>query len=297
MNGRRVREDLFALGFYSSTSERSTSGLYAPSDAEWNYKDIPHLAEVHNQVDGVLIDAGDQHVASVLLQKIGPLSVPLLIYIGDTGKSGAIYVGVVGPFVLMVSTTWLREASVSTRVVTKYELFSKKPFRFLHPFIHRLLSRNYDTLMKADLPMREQRGRLRSRGYSFRGDVDGYRFRQSTNVHLRNLIAPESLRSVSISIELPDIPEGRSKHGGDAEDGIVVERRGQRLILYPLICDHEGASLTCAAMGEGGLRCPWHGRTVRPLAVVDLKSKTAESSDRGSMVALTTERLIIHRNF
>ena len=292
-----IRESLETLGLQSTVSEKSTTGIYAPSDADWNYKDIPHLAEVHHQVDGVLIEAGDQHLSSIFLQRIGPVSIPMVVFIGATSHPGITYFGAAGPFVLMISTTWMSEQVGSTQVTTRYEVFSKKLFRPFHPLIHRLLSRNYEVLMAADLPMREQRGFLRSRGYRFRGDTDGYQFRDSVNIHIRNLVAPESLRSVEISIDISGVPQGLSRHGGDAEDGIILNRQGEQVSLFPLICDHEGANLGCAPVSNRGLKCPWHGRNVRPLANVDLFSKTSEVFDEKSRVFFVDSRLVVQRDF
>jgi len=168
--------------------------------------------------------------------------------------------------------------------------------KFLQPVVHRLLSRNYDVLMTADLPMREQRGRLRKRGYVFAGDSAGYGFRESSNVYVRNVIAPQELSRSSIRVRLDNVAEGRSVYGGDAEDGVVIERNSNVLLVYPRICDHEGASLDCALLQEKGLRCPWHGRTVRPIASIDTATNVAISLSEDTNVQIHSDHVVISRH-
>lgn len=54
---QEIRHQLRGHGLTSSVSKREVEGDYEPFDADWNYKDIPHLPEVHNAVDGVVIAA------------------------------------------------------------------------------------------------------------------------------------------------------------------------------------------------------------------------------------------------
>lgn len=296
INAQKIRNSLVSLAMPSTASERTTVGQYAPFDADWNYKDIPHLAEVHHQVDGVVIEASDVHISNIFLQKVGPFSIPMIVYIGEQSGAGIVYFGIAGPFVLMISTTWESIDSTRTRVVTRYEVFSKRLLRPFHGLIHRMLSRNYDVLMSADLPMREQRGRLRASGYTFAGDTTGYAFRQSTNVHLRNVITPEVHRKTSIDLRIEDVVEGSSVHGGKAEDGVRVDRRGSIISLYPRICNHEGADLECAALQGSGLRCPWHGRVVKPIGVVDLASNTVTDVAADTKIHIDGRQLRIERS-
>lgn len=295
LSRERISLGLKALGLKGSISQRSSEGDYEPFDAEWNYKDIPHLAEVHHAVDGVVIASETDHTSSIFLQQVGPFRVPLIVYIGDGSESCAVYVGSAGPFVILVETSWKQVGEMRTRVTTTYEIFSSKALRFLHSVVHRLMSRNYDVLMTADLPMRDQRGRLRKLGYRFTGDTSGYGFRESSNVHVRNIIAPRLLQNPTIGVRLSDLPEGRSVCGGVGEDGIVVERTESTFVVYPRICDHEGADLSCAVKQEKGLRCPWHGRTVRPIAVVDLSTYSATAPTSNTTVELKKDYLEITR--
>lgn len=291
----RIALGLVTLGLRSSASQRFSEGDYEPFDADWNYKDIPHLAEVHGAVDGVLIGSESNHSSSVLLQKVGPFRIPLIVYIGQGAGQNAVYVGSAGPFIIVIETTWESIGKIRTRVTTTYEVFSSRIMKFLHPLVHRLLSRNYDLLMKADLPMRIQRGRLRKQGYTFAGDTTGYGFRESSNVYVRNVITPAEILNPIVRVLLCELPEGRSLHGGDAEDGVVVERSGSSVAIYPRICEHEGASLDCAMGQEKGLRCPWHGRLIRPIASLDLASRTVLSASPETTAELLADELILTR--
>ena len=295
LSRERISVGLSSLGLSSSISQRSTEGEYEPFDADWNYKDIPHLAEVHHAVDGVIIASETDHSSSVFLQQVGPFRIPLIVHIGSGSSNNAVYTGSAGPFVIVIETVWDRIGQNRTRVTTTYEIFSPKVLRFLQPVVHRLLSRNYDILMTADLPMRIQRGRLRKQGYKFAGDTTGYGFRESSNVYVRNVITPSELLNPVVRVSINELPEGRSLHGGDAEDGIVAERSGSSVAIYSRICEHEGANLDCAMRQEKGLRCPWHGRLVRPIASLDLASRTVLSASPETTAELLADELVLTR--
>ena len=68
-----LRAEGITFRFLECVSE----GDYAPEDAAWNYMDIPHLTYVHKQVDGCLTLAGDAFAASVLLQKVPFVRLPM----------------------------------------------------------------------------------------------------------------------------------------------------------------------------------------------------------------------------
>jgi len=295
LSRERISVGLSALGLTSSLSQRSTEGEYEPFDADWNYKDTPHLAEVHHAVDTFFIASETDHSSSVFLQQVGPFRIPLIVYSQGGANNNVVYVGSAGPFVIVIETVWERMGEIRTRVTTTYEIFSSKILSFLQPVVHRLLSRNYDVLMTADLPMRDQRGRLRKRGYTFAGDTSGYGFRESSNVYIRNVITPAELRNPTIRVPLDNLPEGRSLHGGDAEDGLVIDRSESSIVVYPRICDHEGANLDYATMQEKNLRCPWHGRVIRPIATADLATRTATSSSPETTAEMRERQLVITR--
>ena len=53
------------------------------------------------------------------------------------------------------------------------------------------------------------------------------------------------------------------------ETGLKIIRQGNQVLIFERMCPHEGASLDQAALCIGKeLRCPWHGRAIRPLRIV-----------------------------
>lgn len=293
---RRISAGLNSLGLVSTLSERVSEGEYEPFDADWNYKDIPHLAEVHRAVDGVVISAETEHTSSVFLQRLGPLRFPMTVYIGESGDQGAVYVASAGPFVMVVETTWVSIGELRTRVTTRYEVFSSKRLKPLHRLIHRALSRNYDILMSEDLPMRNQRGRLRRLGYTFVGDKKGYGFRESSNIHARNIISPVNPFTTKHRVVVNQLQFGRNQVGGEGEDGLILERDESSLTVFPRICDHEGADLECSLRHDRGLRCPWHGRVVEPLVRIDLESSTCANLAGDTAIQFVGDEILISRN-
>ena len=63
-------------GLIFSTFSLSSVGKYYKDDADWNYKDVPHLKEMHKQVDDVVIKAEDRMMSSIFFQKIFGLTKP-----------------------------------------------------------------------------------------------------------------------------------------------------------------------------------------------------------------------------
>lgn len=268
------------LSFSSSTMVHE--GEYHPSDADWNYKDIPHLNELHNQVEGIATAVGDDIITTVFMQRLGPLRIPLTVVNYAVDRNSQMYYTTVGPFCLVIKTEWVSINSSHTRVETCYNLGSLKVFRFLHRIIHKLLSKNYQILMSEDVPMRERRGLLRANGFSFTRDLIGYSFIDTLNTSKKNLIYPSSSQPFSLSVSVSQLPVGRSLIGSNTDNGLRIERTQDSLLIFDRLCAHEGASLDESDLERGCLRCPWHGRTIHPLAVFEL----SENQQRSGLIKI-----------
>ena len=265
MSASNLVESLKKEGMHFSSSAMSSEGSYAPADADWNYKDIPHLNELHNLVESIATAIGDDIITTIFMQRLGPLRFPLTVVNYSIGDDSQTYYTTLGPFCLVIETQWTAINKNQTRVVTTYNLGSSRFFKLLHRFVHRLLRKNYETLMSADIPMRERRGQLRARGYSFRHDQIGYSFQRTLRVSEKNLIEPVDLEPLEFRIRLGDIALGRSYFGATVGQGVIIERDATSVNLFGRTCDHEGALLDNAVFEDGCLKCPWHGKRIAPL--------------------------------
>ena len=270
---------LMKEGLCFTFSVQQTAGDYDSADAEWNYKDVPHLTEVHQNVEGMSVLVSNEISSGIFLQKIGPMRIPLSTSVYSSGTDSVSYFTCFGPFVLLISSKWETINKITT-VVTRYHLGSSKLFRPLHFLVHRSLKNNYEILMKADIPMRTRRGGLRSFGYIFLNDQAGYGFLETMNVHSVGVKVPSSLPHFDFVTEVKAIPEGSKLIGDSGGQGVRIVRHLNKLQVFPRICLHEGASLDDAKINDDCLSCPWHGKRIKPIFEIDLQSpsKSYESS-------------------
>ena len=291
---------LTAEGMRFRQFECVSEGEYSPDDAAWNYMDIPHLTYVHKQVDGVLSLAADQITGSVFFQRIPFCRLPLTVLTYQSARNAVTYYTSFGFFLLIIQTSWAAIDPTHTRVVTRYAVgWTGWLVGIVYPLIRRLLERNYRILMSEDIPMRNQRGFLRSKGYEFsmRGDVPS--FLESKKIMQQNVVTPEqnviapanAATWAPIDLHLDSMVIGSVRLIGDANHiGLAVCRTGNAVEFYPRLCPHEGASLDdavkeCISVNSPNqdsctIHCPWHGRKFRPILSVKLPaaSETYETS-------------------
>ena len=180
-------------GYHIHTFSVSSTGDYAVADADWNYKDVPHLNVVHTKVRCAVGTMDDELITTLAMQKVFGIELPhrhrqlrVFRYVLQT------YYTTMGPFALVVYTEYFQLAPNKTKVVTTYNIAGSKLFKLLFPLLQRVLTGNYRTLMSEDLPdAGSARGELRARGFGYRtgrktADLSGYRRREH-----RTVVVPE----------------------------------------------------------------------------------------------------------
>jgi len=287
---KKVQEQLSSYGLVFTDSVQKVIGEFDPSDVDWNYRDIPHLNFIHTEVEGALALATDEISSTIFLQKIGPLKVVLTAVLVSDNDAKQFYFTSVGPFILLVETSWRKIDENHTEVSTHYFVGSPKFLRATHPLIHKVLARNYRILMSEDLPMREQRGNLRKRGYSFRQDLEGHSYSDSIQIARNNLKHPQ-FDQTQIKINHTTVGETPVEHWDESGiRSVVVRRYGSEVMISPAICPHEGASLDGANCSDNNLECPWHGRLIKPWARVILRSGDSFIEDQSEVLSAVVER-------
>jgi hypothetical protein len=66
-------------------------GNYTPSDADWNYKDVPHLHHIHKLVEAVITNVSDDYIATINVQKVFGIKVPLPVFNYAINKNRQLY--------------------------------------------------------------------------------------------------------------------------------------------------------------------------------------------------------------
>ena len=265
---------LTTAGFVFSRFRLVNEGDYAPYDADWNYKDIPHLNILHKLVNGFPASIEDGVITSVNLQKVLGFVLPMVVANYHSGKNRQTYFTSFLNFLLVVETTWESIGEIRTRVVTTYAIGSKWYLKFFHPVIQKLITRNYADLMSEDIPMRTRRGQLRKWGYGFRTDGLPHSFITTLHILDENMVYKSELHPpppIHLSLEQldgarhDDLLTTQSDHWG-----LRLRTERATLHIFPRLCPHEGACLDTQTITDTTVKCPWHGRVLRPLASIPI---------------------------
>jgi len=260
---------LTTAGFVFSQFSLINEGDYAPCDADWNYKDIPHLNILHKLVNSYPASIEDGVITSVNLQKVMGFIIPMVVANYQSGKNRQTYYTSFLNFLLIVETTWEPIGDIRTRVTTTYAIGSRWYLKLFHPVIQKLITRNYADLMSEDIPMRTRRGQLRKWGYEFRTDGPPHSFIATLHILDENMVFKSELRPPDpihlttqqlASTQQEDLLTTQSDHWG-----LRLRTDGGNLHVFRRLCPHEGACLDRQTIDNNTVKCPWHGRILRPL--------------------------------
>lgn len=265
-------------GLYFSDFSLVHEGGYTVDDADWNYKDVPHLHHIHQLVEAIFAVMQDDLIATINVQKILGIKFPLAVVNYESGKNEQTYYTTLFFFVLIVQTRFEQTGPCQTRVTTTYSIGSPWLLKWCVPIIRFLIKRNYNDLMSGDIPMRERRGNLRKQGYSFHKETESYSFPKTMEILKTNVITPKYdpfKMTLVISEVLPQ--DGEYFYGQDNHLGLRLIRLGSKLSIFPRMCLHEGASLDASKCVNMQVKCPWHGRQYSPIATFDLNAAVMQT--------------------
>lgn len=272
----RLKIEKFVFSEFSMTHE----GDYSVSDADWNYKDIPHLHHVHRLAEAAPAYADDDKIASIVVQKIPGFVIPLSVFIMENTPTSQLYYTTSFFYVLIIESVYVALGPNRTQVTTTYHVGSSKLLSWTFPALRWLIKRNYRDLMSTDIPMRERRGQLRSWGYGFKQIAPTYSYAKSVNIKPDNVILPVEPEldhhaiDINIAAVLPK--DGEFFWGQEDAWGLRLVRSDDILRVFARMCHHEGAGLDKQPCVEHQLRCPWHGRLSLPIATFDLSSASKQ---------------------
>ncbi len=277
----RLLRQLQNRGYKIHNFSVQSEGQYAVADADWNYKDVPHLNIVHTQVRTIIATIDDDLITTINLQKVAGIALPVaLVNYASTGTSQTYYT-TLGPYILIVHTEYFRLDENRTRVVTTYNIGAAGLWRIFFSLLERTIRGNYRRLMSEDLPMRDRRGELREKGFRFKSDGRTRTFPQTTDLIFENVVPPKRSRSRTERIPLERLgSNGDSVLIGSPDDrGLRVVRDGQNLLFFPRFCSHEGAAVDCSAVKSARLTCPWHAKKILPLATLPVSQQARAEFD------------------
>jgi hypothetical protein len=241
-------------------------GNYEISDADWNYKDVPHLTHIHHLVEGYPGYTGNDFISAILVQKVFGIKFPAVLFNYESGKNRQTYFITMLIYMLIVETSYESLGKNRTRVRTRYAIGCRSWLAsLLFPLAKFAIKRNYQDLMSGDIPMRERRGWLRDKGYTFKGDQKSYSFFETSLIMEQNVIPPpQETETRSYTFDPSLIQPGNPMLLGEADQyGLSVHSDGTSLNFFLRLCPHEGANLTKKCDGKVAI-CEWHGRRFNP---------------------------------
>jgi nitrite reductase/ring-hydroxylating ferredoxin subunit len=256
------------------TVTHQTEGDYLPGDVDWNNKDLLHLNEVHERLNDVTFVLEEDHRASISLQRVLGIPFPLVMVHYDDGPDEQTHVVTMLAWTIVTHHRFVRVTPTRTRAITSYSVGASRFWMAFFPLIRLAIRRNWEQLMAEDIPMRERRGLLRSWGYSFRGDDRSSRdFRTTVVLEADNVVPPADPGPAPDfdPVPLSTIIAGRWTLLGRSDHlGLRLTREGNTVVAYGRLCPHEGAELDEVPVVDACVSCPWHGRRLDALAVLDL---------------------------
>lgn len=275
-------------GFVRRKLVLTSLGNYHPDDADWNYKDIPHLKYIHKLIDNDIVLGNDKQLSSIAFQRFfGIFRIPMCLTNYDHDENSQIYYTSFLFFILLIKTSYEEIGTNKTKVTTVYNVFSPKILLFLVPLIKLSLRRNYKELMNDDIPMRERRGYLRSLGYCFKKDNKKYGFLETTKISEDRVIEPKNISFKISAINISSSDQFKNNNG----NGYRVIKDNNKLFVFETLCMHEGADLSYADYANGKLICPWHGKKLKPILVFDNDGQ--EQNYKNKKFLLKNNKLII----
>jgi hypothetical protein len=298
----QMAQGLGRLGLTFRSFTMATEGAWSSEDADWNYKDIPHFNVVHSLTRSVPAVIDDRIFAAVHMQRIAGIPVPIALADYVTTEGVQVYFTTLVCFVLVIETRIIplpptRVSEPHARVETTYNVGGPRLAMVAFPLIRRILKANYKTLMAEDLPMREQRGRLRHAGYSFASDGRPRTFAETSDLTIENVVPPTLRSDVGIVVDVAALETpGASVLVGEGLTGMRILRGpGSQVLVFDRVCSHEGANLDHVPLGRDCLVCPWHAKRVRPLVTFDIADRSPRRVTAGphGTIEINGERLIV----
>ena len=269
-----LKSELQATGLVFDEFSISLEGPYAAADADWNYKDVPHLNFMHPGIRPVLGIVEDDTMVTINMQKLLGLWLPMAVVNYHPSGQPQTYFTTWFFFVLIVTTDYEQLEPLRCRVTTRYAVGAPRLLAWMLPIIRYVLKRNNRWLMEGDVPMRTRRGQLRAMGYGFSRRRDSsYSFAETMDVGRSNVTPPADARPAppaTIDLAAQIAADGHYLFGDSGHLGLRLVRQGGRLMVFPRMCPHEGACLDDRPCEGGRIRCEWHGRMFAPLAEFDL---------------------------
>ena len=223
------------------------------ADLDFNYKDVAHLKSFHRGFYCYFHSISDKFKLPVTLSSWEP----------NENEHASLF-SLFG-FVIITTAKFENIGFNKAELVTTYNVAhqNKLILKTIGNYVHTLLKKNYFQLLKEDSVIRERRGELRKKGHEFAKNYEGtYRYSETLD-NSKNNVKLINYEKISVKTKINNFIEINSN---DLRV-IYILKKNDLYYLHNSTCPHEGANLKKCLTEKNIIKCPWHGRLIKPIKI------------------------------
>jgi hypothetical protein len=250
-------------GAYISKRQFSYPSRSELRDLVWNHMDQQHRPFIHRTY-GDASRIFISKAAAFSLTRFGRWPTVIPVFDGHHKENGFYQIIVLFGLAVIVNIIECNPDGTQTKMDVQWTIASHRWLRWIHPMLHRRLSRLNDVQNREDDTMRDRRIELRAAGYRFKTDTPDF---VSSNVIENNTVFPPV--GSPGSIVLSALAERTAVEVPVAGRSFILRRDGNSVEVWPGVCPHEGAGLKVPDLRGNTVKCPWHGLEFGPRRLVE----------------------------
>ena len=248
------------------------------ADLDFNYKDVAHLTSFHPGFYCYFHSISDKSLVDSRFIEIFKFKIPVTLSSWEPNENEHASLFNLFGFIIITTAKFEYIEINKSKLTTTYNLAhqNKLILKTIGNFVHTLLKKNYFQLLKEDSVIRERRGKLRTNGHEFIKNYEGtYRYSETLDISKNNVKLINKKR-ISIKTEIKDFTEINS----DDLRGIYIIKKNDLYYLHNSTCPHEGANLKNCLTENNIIKCPWHGRLIKPIKIFKIDEDFAIETEQ-----------------
>jgi len=250
---------------FSSKSFEVIHGCLA-TDLDFNYKDVLHLQHVHKDFYCYFHSISDKSLVDSRFIEVLKMKIPVTLSSWEPRKNEHASLFNLFGFVVITLAKFENIDVNQSKLITTYNVShqSKLMLKIVGPIVHSLLKKSYYKILAEDTEIRERRGELRKNGCDFKKSYEGsYRYSETLDIEKNNVFLKEKNKKISIKTKIKNMVE---INAGDLR-GVYILKKDDLYYLHNSTCPHEGADLKNCLKTDNIIKCPWHGKLIKPLKI------------------------------
>tara|TARA_B110000003_G_C16633316_1_gene527476 strand:+ start:1432 stop:2331 length:900 start_codon:yes stop_codon:yes gene_type:complete len=251
-------------------------------DLDFNYKDVPHLYNFHSGFYCYFHSISEKSVVESRFIDVFFMKRPVTLSTWEPVENENASLFNLFGFVVIISAKFENIGENQSKLITTYNVShqNKLILKTVGPIVHHLLKRSYKKLLIEDTIIRERRGELRKNKNDFYKSYDGsYRYSETLDIEKNNVFLKEKNKKISITTKISNMVEINT---GDLR-GIYILKKNDLYYLHNSTCPHEGADLKNCLNDNNVIKCPWHGRLIKPLKIFNINENFSIETNEFSL--------------